>query len=225
MSGAHNNPELKLDTQQVLVDYLDALLREIPAMETATVAAPVIAEPVVTAVEAAPQVAEVVAPAPLPARSPAAAPAEQGQGSFQALLFKVAGLTLSIPLDKLNGILEWRGVTELPGHAPWFLGLLPERGKQIKVIDTATIVVPAKYRIDHGVEKLHKIILIGDGEWGLACDAVEEVITLNPGDVRWRGAEGKRTWLAGTVVQQMCALIEVDEFVRLLGSDELAAHA
>ena len=68
---------------------------------------------------------------------------------------------------------------------------------------------------------MQKIILMGGGKWGLACDSVSEVITLQQDKVRWRGDNSKRPWLAGTVVDQMCALLDVDKFVELLNSDKL----
>jgi purine-binding chemotaxis protein CheW len=43
------------------------------------------------------------------------------------------------------------------------------------------------------------------------------VISLRPEDVKWRGSQGRRPWLAGTVIQQMCALLEVDAFLEQLG--------
>ena len=46
--------------------------------------------------------------------------------------------------------------------------------------------------------------------WALACDSIGEVIDLETKDVKWRGANGKRAWLAGTVIEQMCALLDID---------------
>jgi len=144
------------------------------------------------------------------------------ENEFQALLFEVAGVKLAVSLDKLNGILEWSSqVTQMPNSSEWFIGVLDERDRRIKVIDVATLVVPSKFRANHSHEALKKIILIGDSCWGLACDAVSEVITLQKEDVKWRGVSSKRPWLAGTVKEHMCALIDVDEFAEMLGSDEL----
>lgn len=151
---------------------------------------------------------------------------EWAREPFQALLFEVAGLTLAVPLVELSGILEWSSeVTEMPGRSPWFLGLLAERGEQIKIVDPAVIVVPAKFRPPGYVEEIEKIILVGESKWGLACRSVSEVINLTPDAVRWRGDKSMRPWLAGTVIQHMCALLDVEQFVELLRSDNIeAAH-
>ncbi|MDH5183370.1 MAG: chemotaxis protein CheW [Gammaproteobacteria bacterium] len=142
--------------------------------------------------------------------------------SFQALLFKLSGLSMAIPLIELDGILEWPdSLTELPNRSPWYLGLLDNRGKTLPVIELAQLVLPQKLRDKHVVESgaaLNRIILIGDSNWGIACDSVSEVVTLQPDEVRWRSSRTKRKWLAGTVIDHMCALLDAEGLVDLLGS-------
>jgi purine-binding chemotaxis protein CheW len=146
------------------------------------------------------------------------------QQSFQCLVFDLAGLSMAIPLEKLCGILEWNEelVTPMPGHSPWFMGLLPERGTQIKVIDAAQLVVPGKYRSAYQGPPVQKVILINDGEWGIACKEVKEVVTLDHEQVKWRQVTGgKRPWLLGTVIDKMCALLDADEFAKMLASEKV----
>lgn len=66
----------------------------------------------------------------------------------------------------------------------------------------------------------HYIVLIAGGEWGLTCESVSEVVTLNPDQVRWRTALGIRPWLAGMVKDRMCALLDADELATLLVTGE-----
>lgn len=140
---------------------------------------------------------------------------------FQALLFKVAGLTLAVPLAELNGVVEWTdAVTEMPGHADFYMGILQHLGESVAVIDTARLVFPRDKLVtlagDNPRERVKRIVLIGDGKWGLACDEVDEVITLQPDDVRWRTNRTTRYWLLGTVIEHMCALLDVAGFERML---------
>jgi purine-binding chemotaxis protein CheW len=139
------------------------------------------------------------------------------QAPFQCLLFKTAGLTLGIPLFKLNGITPWSSaITPMPGHSPSFLGLLPHLDRQVKVVDTSQVVMPKQTpSTEH-----HYIVLIAGGEWGLTCESVSEVVTLHPDQVRWRTAPGIRPWLAGIVKDRMCALLDADELVTLLTTGE-----
>lgn len=225
-----------VDPNEVLTDYLNALLGEVETVDVADV----VQEPeTVTGVVTPSPVAEItrleqksepqqdisleIATEQEEEQALQLETASQSTANeFQILLFKVAGITLAVSLEKLDGILEWNeDVTAMPNSSPWFLGLLAERGEQIKVIDTGMLVVPSKFRAHHSREDMQKIILIGDGKWGLACDSVSEVITLRRDKVRWRGESSKRPWLAGTVVDHMCALLDVEKFVELLGSDQL----
>jgi len=140
------------------------------------------------------------------------------EGSFECLMFQVAGgLQLSVPLVHLNGILQWQGeCTPLPGHAEWFLGLVSNRGKQVKVIDIAKFVIPENHQAREklsGERDFKHLILIDDGRFGLACDGLGDVLRLEHDQVRWRSDRSSRPWLAGTVIDKMCALIDVDQFV------------
>lgn len=201
-----------VDERHALDVYLEALLREIPD---------VIEEPPVAPAVVAP--APAAAPQPVIAAAPAA-PAPQpewGRQRFQAMLFRTAGLTLAVPLVELSGVQEWEpaSVTPLPRHVDWFLGLVRYRGRSVPVIDTALLVLPQDRRTRLAgtpADRLTRIVFIGEGDWGLACDAVAEVITLESDQVRWRSTRTTRGWLAGTVIEHMCALIDPSAFARLL---------
>lgn len=140
---------------------------------------------------------------------------------FQVLLFKVAGLKIAVPLIELCGVIKWTdSVTEMPGHADFYMGILQHLGHKVAVIDTAKMIIP-KDKLEQLVgenprERVHHIVLIDNYRWGLACDKIGEVITLNPEDVRWRKANSNRSWLAGTVIEHMCALLNSDGFSLML---------
>ena len=143
---------------------------------------------------------------------------------FQAMLFKVAGLTLAVPLVELHGIVEWKkdNITTMPGHADFYLGLMSHLGKKIPLVDTARLVLPpnklTKLAGNDPQARITRVVLINDSQYGLACDEVDEVITLKPDEVRWRTERTQRRWLAGTVVEHMCALLDAKAFAELLAS-------
>lgn len=146
---------------------------------------------------------------------------EWANAPFQAMLFNVAGLSLAVPLVELNGVVEWTDeITEMPGHAPFYMGLMTHLDKSIPVIDTARLVLPAEklgqLAGDDPRARVKRVVLIDEHRWGLACDEVNEVITLNPDQVRWRTSRTKRAWLAGTVVDHMCALVDGPAFSAML---------
>lgn len=149
---------------------------------------------------------------------------EWAEADFQVMLFKVVGLTLAVPLIELNGVVECNlsDVTSMPGHADFYLGLLNYLDKSVPLVDTARFVLPPdKLNIlaaGAPEERITRVVMIQDCQYGLACDEVNEVITLSPESVRWRSQRTQRRWLAGTVVEHMCALIDANAFAELLAS-------
>lgn len=215
-----------LDPQRALTVYLDALLCEVAfpdAIPSANADKDIEVNTPITIEESH----EAVAPAP-----PLLAPMDEtqpaavseltpwidgkpvwAQAPFQCMTFQVGALKLAAPLEKLNGIVQWDdSITELPGYAPWFLGLLTTRGENVQVVDIAQIVIPPERRMDlpKARDRVKFVVLMEQGGWGIAVDSLSEVITLAPGEVRWSGENRKRQWLAGMVKERMSALLELD---------------
>lgn len=139
-----------------------------------------------------------------------------GQERFECLLFKVKGLTLAVPLVELGGIVKVeKEPTPLFGQPSWFLGMLRNNNMNISMVDTAQWVLPPAL-ISKNNDPYELVIRLHNSNWGLACNQVDRSISLEPEQVRWRTSLGTRPWLAGTVIEQMCALIDPAAFARLL---------
>lgn len=183
-------------------------------------------EPATPAVEA--QAIEPVAPLVdvyLPAANPPVPPATvDGRPAwaaepFECLLFDVAGLTLAVPLVCLGSIYSLAGqeLTPLFGQPDWFLGILTCQAGNLKVLDTARWVMPDRYRDDFR-QGLQYVISVQGYEWGLAVHQVSRSLRLDPAEIKWRSQRGQRPWLAGTVIEHMCALLDVAELAELIAS-------
>ncbi|MDF2394516.1 chemotaxis protein CheW [Pseudomonas sp. 3MA1] len=145
---------------------------------------------------------------------------------FECLLFDVAGLTLAVPLVCLGSIYSLAGqeLTPLFGQPEWFLGILPSQAGNLKVLDTARWVMPDRYRDDFR-QGLQYVISVQGYEWGLAVHQVSRSLRLDPNEIKWRSHRGQRPWLAGTVIEHMCALLDVAELAELIatgGAKQLA---
>jgi purine-binding chemotaxis protein CheW len=144
---------------------------------------------------------------------------EWAQEAFECLLFDVAGLTLAVPLVCLGSIYPLAGqeLTPLFGQPDWFLGILPCQAGNLKVLDTARWVMPDRYRDDFR-EGLQYVISVQGYEWGLAVHQVSRSIRLDPNEVKWRTQRTQRPWLAGTVIEHMCALLDIASLAELIAS-------
>lgn len=138
---------------------------------------------------------------------------------FECLLFDVAGLTLAVPLVCLGSIYSLAGqeLTPLFGQPDWFLGILRSQAGNLKVLDTARWVMPDRYRDDLR-QGLQYVISVQGYEWGLAVHQVSRSLRLDPSEIKWRTQRGQRPWLAGTVIEHMCALLDVAELAELIAS-------
>ncbi|MHC8298667.1 CheW domain-containing protein [Pseudomonas sp. ZS1P83] len=138
---------------------------------------------------------------------------------FECLLFDVAGLTLAVPLVCLGSIYSLAGheLTPLFGQPEWFLGILPSQAGNLKVLDTARWVMPDRYRDDFR-QGLQYVISVQGYEWGLAVHQVSRSLRLDPDEIKWRSHRGQRPWLAGTVIEHMCALLDVSALAELIAS-------
>ncbi len=140
-----------------------------------------------------------------------------GEQPFECLLFDVAGLTLAVPLVCLGSIypLDGKELTPLFGQPDWFLGLLPSQMGNLKVLDTARWVMPERYR-DELRDDLAYVISVQGCDWGLAVHQVSRSIRLDPSKIKWRTQRSQRPWLAGTVIDHMCALLDVSALASLI---------
>jgi purine-binding chemotaxis protein CheW len=131
------------------------------------------------------------------------------QRPFECLLFKAGGLALAVPLVELGSIypLERDNLTEIFGQVEWFLGLIRTARGNVRVVDSARVVMPERYQAGMP-DNYQFVITLNNSDWGLGADALAGTTLLDPESVRWRSERSKRPWLAGTVVEKMCALLD-----------------
>ncbi|HEC12157.1 MAG TPA: chemotaxis protein CheW [Acidiferrobacteraceae bacterium] len=205
MNNLHPNPTVPLVDQQIALSaYFDSLLTE-PVAGTADLEAHT----------------DIASPSGIEERMP-----QWAQKPFQCLLFNIGRLTLGAPMGALHGILDWDGgVTAMPNSPSWYLGLMSHRGNKVKIVDTEQIVVPSQYRNQRLEGSNRHVVIIDQCRWGLVCDQVVSVVEMNCDDIRWRTATTSRPWLAGTAITQMCGVLDVQEFAKMLGSDSVQVLA
>jgi purine-binding chemotaxis protein CheW len=143
---------------------------------------------------------------------------EYMEHDFQALFFKVAGLTLAVPLKSLGGIHQLGKISPLMGKPKWFRGIMTERDNKLQVVDTARWVMPEKCtpELEESLDYQY-LITLNDSPWGLLCEELVTSEPLQPQSIQWRKeTNNKRPWLAGVVRDRMCALLDVNALITLL---------
>jgi purine-binding chemotaxis protein CheW len=229
MNNSLDNSDDGAELRAVMGDYFAALLRESSESQAPSIvveaATPVVEQAVAEAtppplvpdaehcdpsaqpvnhVESADPVVET-----LVAAEPAAVPSYQ--------LIRIGGLTLGIPTHAIAEVVtaaaQWAPLSDARA---WVLGSYGSSTAMYTVVDTAALLVPGT-ALPAAAAGSSAVLLAGQ-RWALACDGVGARITPDPAQVNWRGAQGKRPWLAGTVREPTCALLDIPELLRLLES-------
>jgi len=212
--------------QEIALDsYLSILLDEIPSntdldqQELKVEAKPEIAKQVQTST---PAVEKIIAKPSnqdsdetKPVRPLAVMP-EWARSEFQALFFKVDKFILATPLTELLRTIEVdKKPTKIPGQPSWFMGLLDTHEQRIGVLDTGQLIFGKTIGQQRDLKKqpFQRILITHDGRWGLACDEILSIGTLEPDKVRWRTLRQKKPWLIGTVIDELTAVIDVNHLV------------
>ncbi|RTR32552.1 chemotaxis protein CheW [Shewanella atlantica] len=138
---------------------------------------------------------------------------------FQVLFFKVAGLTLAVPLVSLGGIVKIERINHIMGRPAWYKGVQTYRDTQLNIVDTGAWVMPEKYdkTLAESVNYQY-VVLLEDSNWGLTCESLVNAVRITKSEVNWRSKAGKRPWLAGVVKEQMCGILHVQALIELLNS-------
>ncbi len=221
-------PELKPVSELAAVKHLVLLDKpKLPLIvPPVAVHQPLLSEEYISQLPTSVRIADVV-PVVLEPEVDVAAQAELGpvswaDSAFECLLFDVAGLTLAVPLAALGTIypMAHQELTPLFGQPDWFIGILPTAQGQLKVLETARWVMPERYT--EGMrDDLKYIISINGYDWGLAVNRVRHAIRVEPEQVKWRTQRAKRAWLAGTVIEHMCALLDVEVLAQLITGKDI----
>ncbi|NMH65580.1 chemotaxis protein CheW [Shewanella salipaludis] len=136
---------------------------------------------------------------------------------FQVLFFKVAGLTLAVPLVSLGGIVKIEKINHIIGRPDWFMGVQSHRESQLNIVDTGAWVMPEKYDATLAQKVSYQYLVMLEGSnWGLACESLVNAVKINKSQVNWRSKAGKRPWLAGVVREQMCGILHVQSLIGML---------
>ncbi|TJZ79004.1 chemotaxis protein CheW [Chitiniphilus eburneus] len=128
---------------------------------------------------------------PTPAGSSALA--ERGV-SRQYLTFTLGGELFAMPIEQIREIIEFAGMTEIPLMPAFLRGVINMRGAVVPVIDLAvrfgrerTEIARRTCIVIIEVEQEGQMLLLG-----VLVDAVNEVLTVEPGQVEQRPAFGAR---------------------------------
>lgn len=140
--------------------------------------------------------------------------------AFACLPIVVGGVTLAIPGDEvrqvLNPLVQPQSVSGHRRRPGWFAGYCEAAGRRASLVNLAVIIS------DGGqlAGEAKAAIVVGDGRYALACDAVLDAFDVQPDRVSWRTTRTRRPWLAGIETARRCALLDMRALARQLAAEE-----
>lgn len=121
-------------------------------------------------------------------------------------VFTVAGLKLALPRRRVLGVVDYATCTAAPSAHALQLGVVAQPEGDAAVIDTARLVMPGR----PALPAYQYVVLITPQPYGLACHGIEGALTIARDAVRWKSDHTQRRWLAGTLIEHKCALLDLD---------------
>lgn len=131
---------------------------------------------------------------------------------IDCLLFRVGKLTLAIPLLVLGAIQSLGSLARMPGQPQHVLGIQTTSTGAIPVLHTGHIVMPNQLG-DAAQCDYQYVISLHEQSMALACSRIDETISLQEADVKWR-ERSTTPWFAGTVKERRCVLLEPQGFTQ-----------
>lgn len=140
------------------------------------------------------------------------------QEPFQCLIFRVGDISLATPLLALDNIVKWEHeLTPMPFQPDWHLGVLQNRDDKVVVVDIVKLLM-----LDQSVEEIpanqdgSHILIIGEHHFGLPCDRLAKPVFLSKDEVHWSIRHEDRPWMAGTIKDKLTILLDIDEILEII---------
>lgn len=134
---------------------------------------------------------------------------------FKVLLFKIANMTIAIPLVELGGIHKISKISKVAKQPSWCKGIMVKGTEKFTCVDASSWLIPHKY--DDGNDTVNECkfgVQLGKTSFLLCCNSISETVELSKDDVKWRENTSTKPWLAGLVKKEMCALMDGAQMVQ-----------
>jgi len=155
------------------------------------------------------------------AADPVKSIAEEDKLDF--FIFSVAGLRLAcVKQDVVDVIDDTSDILVVPDSPNWLMGLYSHEAAYVKVIDPYLLLVPEKRRkgtLDKKCHEIKQILLIGEGDWGLASEIPIQVRRMNSSSIKWNEEKSMgNNLLCGTIKSHHCAVINIKNILCAMAS-------
>jgi purine-binding chemotaxis protein CheW len=227
----NNGKDTRVDNQeQILNQYLDSLLGEVPEYSEAETTTEIATE--VTALSPSSEAVQddkqqqteqdnqelTESREDVSEEQDERVAPDWAQEPFQCLIFRVGDVTLATPLLSLDNIVKWeQELTPMPFQPDWHLGVLQNREDKVVVVDIAKLLMLDQSDGEAAGDKAGShILIIGDHSFGLPCESLAKPVFLSKEDVHWSIRHEDRPWMAGTIKEKLTILLHIDRLLEMI---------
>ena len=131
---------------------------------------------------------------------------EQFEYPVQCLMFKVKEHLLAIPLIKMGSVVPFgERLNQLPYSPNYFKGLLKHRDKNVRVADTAVLLLNDIQGSDDDIFAPSHLLIFENDDWAISCDELLDVVTLEEDDIKWHSDENRLS--LGTIKSSLAMIL------------------
>jgi purine-binding chemotaxis protein CheW len=153
--------------------------------------------------------------APYAAPQYQATPATPPSAAERYFCFTVGGLRLALPLQDIGKVARFSDCAG-EGASALHAGYVEYQGRLVPVLAAGELVMPGRAQ----PIAYQLIVVDAAGRFALAVHGMEPELEISRSDVCWKSDRTSRRWLAGTLVQQRCALLDTEELARLAAAED-----
>ena len=137
---------------------------------------------------------------------------------FTMMAFRVNGLKVLVSVTELRNVKRAEAeIQSIEGKPEWLYQIQKPEGGTGFVVDGGQLFSHdgrSSGALDNVEEKY--IVWLLNGQLGMLCDEVQEMIDLNKRQVSWRGSRSQREWCAGTVRSMKAILLDADSLWKMI---------
>lgn len=122
--------------------------------------------------------------------------------------FELAGMRLLIPAELVIRVDTQPPVLTRENANNWLVGYCQTQAGRLAVIDPQLLLGLQKSIVTS--DRPDGLVCLRERCYGILVPAAGSVINIDPADVTWRGRDGRRPWLGGTIVSSRSILLDVD---------------
>lgn len=137
---------------------------------------------------------------------------------FTMMAFRVNGLKVLVSVTELRNVKRAEAeIQAIEGKPEWLYQIQKPEGGTGFVVDGGQLFSHdgrSSGVLDNLDEKY--IVWMLNGQLGMLCDEVQEMVDLNKRQVSWRGSRSQREWCAGTMRSMKAILLDADSLWNMI---------